>query len=201
LLVAGDATNFPLEFDGIEKWFGNRTCTAHTNSTATTGSFSAIAFDRFLYESCAKPTHIFGHPASIQEMLAGYFQLGAANSQVIINQDGNRLVPGFNFASFVNTAIGRLQVVADNNFTRTSYNGNTAFIGVLYALRMVHNGDPLVYKITQFPLSLTDLTPGCTAISFEIWAKTALVIKQCCAQGVYTGFFTGRVTTTCPVIG
>jgi hypothetical protein len=38
-------------------------------------------------------------------------------------------------------------------------------------------------------------------VSFEVWAKTALVIKHCCAHGVYTSQFTGRIVTTCPVIG
>jgi len=68
-------------------------------------------------------------------------------------------------------------------------------------MRMNHNGVPLVYKLTQIPLAMKDLVPGCTAISFEVWAKTALIIKHCCAHGDYTGFFTGRIVTTCPVIG
>lgn len=201
LLVAGDATTYPLEFDGIETWASNRSCTFHTNSTSASGTFSASGFDQFLSEGCQKPTHLFGHPAAIQEVMAAYFQLGAAGSQVINYNTGDRIVPGFNFAGFVNTGIGRLAVVADANFTRTA-NGASAFISGIYALRMVHNGDPLVYKITQIPLSMVDLAPGCTAISFEIWAKTALVIKVCCAQGKYTGFFTGRSAATgCTLIG
>jgi hypothetical protein len=71
----------------------------------------------------------------------------------------------------------------------------------LWALRMTHNGEPLVYRLTQIPLSLTDLTPGCTAISFEVWKATCLVIKMCCAQGKYTAMFTGRVVTTCAKLG
>lgn len=201
LLVAGDSATYPLEFDGLETYATNRTCTFHTNSTSTTGTFDADDFDRFLSEQCAKPTMIFGHPTAVQEMMSAYFARGTYPQQIINFNDGNRITPGFNFASFVNTAIGRLGVVADNNFTRTSYNGNTAFQAVLYPLRMTHNGEDLVYKITQIPLALKDLAPGCTAISFEIWAKTALVIKMCCAQGAYTGFFTGRVTTSCAVIG
>jgi hypothetical protein len=58
-----------------------------------------------------------------------------------------------------------------------------------------------VYLRTQIPLSLRDLVPGCTAISFEIWTKTALVIKACCAQGQYQTQFTGRVVATCAVVG
>jgi len=65
----------------------------------------------------------------------------------------------------------------------------------------VHNGEPLVYKATQIPLAFKDLAPGCTAISFQIWAKTALIIKAKCAQARYTKSFTGRIVTTCPVIG
>lgn len=203
LLVQGDATTRPLEFDGIENWFVN-VCpdTHHSNTVTTTGTFSAIDFDRFLAEGCAKPTHVFGHTTAIQEMLSAYMQLGWQGSQSINFSDGNRVVPGFNFAGFVNTGVGRLTVVADNNFARTA-GGANLFKSNLYALRMTHNGEPLVYRSTQVPLSMTDLAPGCTAIAFEIWAATALIIKACCAQSVYTGFFTGRVSgvTSCTQIG
>lgn len=201
LLVKGDVDTSALEFSGIENWAGDRSCTFHTNAADTTsGSFSAASFDRFLSEACVKPTHVFGHSQAIQEMLSAYFQLGFAGSQVINYSSGNRITPGFNFAGFVNTSIGRLTVVADNNFTVTT-TGTGAYTSKLYTLRMVHNGEPLVYKLTQIPLALRDLAPGCTAIAFELWAKTALVIKHCCAQGAYTGYFQGRTTTTCPVIG
>ena len=200
LLILGDASNNALEFNGIEKWATNTSCTMHTNVSTASGTFSAADFDRWLSESCAKPTHVFGHPQAVQEMLAAYFQLGFAGSQVINVASGSRITPGFNFAGFVNTGIGRLTVVADSNFTRTDAGGGR-FMSSLFALRMTHNGEQLVYKVTQIPLALRDLVPGCTAISFELWAKTALVIKHCCAQGNYTGYFTGRLATTCPVIG
>jgi len=203
LLVLGDAASNSLELTGIEKWF-DQTCsgTVHRNDGewAASGSFSAASFDRWLSEACAKPTHIFGHPQAIQEMLSAYFQLGFQGSQVVNFSDGGRITPGFNFTGFVNTGIGRLAVVADNNFTRTA-SGASSFQSNLYALRMTHNGVPLVYKRTQIPLAYKDLTPGCTSISFEVWAKTALVIKHCCAHGVYTGNFSGRIVSTCPTIG
>jgi hypothetical protein len=165
------------------------------------GTFSATNFDRWLSEGCAKPTHLLGHPAAIQEVMSAYFQLGFQGSQVINFADGNRLTPGFNFAGFVNTGIGRLQVIADSNFTRTA-SGTNSFSSKIYALRMTHNGEPLVYRETQIPLSLVDLAPGCTAISFEIWKKTALIIKAMCAQGVYSfGSLTGRILTQCTSIG
>jgi len=202
LLVLGDAGTNALEFYGIEKWFATLCANEHTNEAewGASGTFSSNGFDRWLAESCAKPTHLYGHPTAIQELLSGYFQLGFAGSQVVNVATGGRITPGFNFAGFVNTGIGKLAVVADNNFTRTA-SGATTFQSNIYALRMTHNGVPLVYKRTQIPLALKDLVPGCTAISFEVWAKTALVIKHCCAHGVYTGNFTGRIVTTCPVIG
>lgn len=196
LLVSGDLTNYPLEFDGIENLVVE-SC-AHTNTT-NTGTFSANEFDRWLAESCAKPTTIFGHPQAIQEMLSGYFSLGFGGSQIINFSEGGRITPGFNFAGFVNTGVGMLAVVADCNFTRQDQTGT--FQGALYAMRMTHNGEPLVYKRTQIPLAFKDLTPGCTAIHFEIWAKTALIIKACCVHGVYSAKFTGRIVTTCPMIG
>lgn len=196
LLVQGDTNSNALEFDGIENWAANMSCTFHTNDNSASGSFGGANFDRFLSESCAKPTHVFGHPQSIQEMLSAYFQLGFAGSQVVNFTDGNRITPGYNFAGFVNTGVGRLAVVADGNFRRNA-SGATTFQGDLWPMRMTHNGEPLVYKITQIPLSLTDLAPGCTAVSFQVWAATALVIKACCAQGKYTTQFTGRIVTTC----
>lgn len=203
LLVLGNAVTRPLEFTGIENWF-NTNCTGsyHSNSNAASGTFTGAGFDRFLAEACAKPTHLFGHPSAIQEIMAAYFAIGFNGSQIIGFPDGNRVVPGYNFAGFVNTAIGRLAVVADNNFTRTN-SGGGGFQTNIYALRMTHNGEDLVYKITQIPLALKDLVPGCTAIAFEIWAKTALVVKWCCAHGVYTNLFTGRVNgvTQCTSIG
>lgn len=199
LLAVGNDSARPLEFDGIESWVSSGTG-AHYQFAS--GTFSAQSFDRFLGEACAKPTAIFGHPAAIQEMMGAYFQLGWQGSQTINVASGDRVIPGFNFGGFVNTGIGRVQVVADANFTRTANAGNTAFSSNLYPLRMTHNGEPLVYRATQIPLSLVDLAPGCTAISFEIWKKTALVVKALCAQSVYSfQSWTGRVITSCTQIG
>jgi hypothetical protein len=198
LLVLGNAGSDALAFSGFETLVAT-TC-AHYKAETGSGTFSAATFDRFLSESCAKPTTIFGHPQVVQEMMSAYFQLGFAGSQVVNFNTGDRIVPGFNFAGFVNTGVGRLGVVADNNFTRTPAGANL-FMSDLFAMRMTHNGVKLVYKLTQIPLALKDLAPGCTAIAFEVWAKTALIVKHCCAHGRYRGFFTGRIVTTCPVIG
>lgn len=201
LLVQGNTSGNSLEFTGFEQWQTVNSVTFHTSSaTDASGSFSGASFDRWLSESCAKPTHIFGHPSAIQEMMSAYFQLGFQGSQLINFNDGNRIVPGFNFAGAVNTGIGLIDVTADNNFRKTA-SGATTFQADLWAMRMTHNGESLVYRATQFPLGMNDLAPGCTAVSFQIWAKTALVIKHACAQGKYTSLFTGRIVTTCTVIG
>ncbi len=201
-LVSGNSSSNSLEFDGFQNYFDNTSnCTiGNTNDNSASGTFSAIGFDRFLAESCAKPTHVFRHPAAVQEMLSAYFQLGFQGSQLLNFQSGDRMIPGFNFAGFVNTGVGRLAVVADSNFSRTNIDGG-AFAATLWAMRLSHNGEPLVYKLTNIPLVYRDLTPGCTAIQFEIWASTALIIKGCCAQASYTSQFTGRITTTCTSIG
>ena len=201
LIVLGDHAENSLEFTGIEEWAENYSCTWHTNGNSASGTFSAIAFDRFLSEACAIPTVIFGHSTAIQELMSAYYQLGYQGSQIVNHTTGDRITPGYNFGSFVNTAVGRLEVVSDNNFTRTDIGGGN-FQGVLYALRMTHNGEPLVYRSTQIPLAFNDLVPGCTAISFEVWTATALIIKACCAQGAYTSQFTGRTgQSVCTAIG
>ncbi len=203
LLAVGNAGSRPLEFSGIETQV-TAANGAHTNSVSgqnASGTFSATTFDRFLAEACAKPTHIFGHPQAIQEMMSGYFLLGFQGSQLINFNNGSNIVPGFSFAGFVQTGVGRLQVVADSNFTKAA-SGTNSFQSKLYALRMSHNGVPLVYRSTQIPLSLTDLAPGCTAISFEIWKKTALIIKAMCAQSVFDfGSYVGRSVSVCTSIG
>lgn len=196
LLVNGDDSVNALHFDGIvtQVTSGNG---AHANSAANaSGTFSADAFDAFLSEGCAKPTHIFGHPQVIQAMLNAYFQLGFQGSHVINTTQQEHIIPGFNFAGEVYTGVGRLQVVADINFPLTTVSSGVVS-GKLYPMRMTHNGDALVYKITQIPLAFKDLMPGCTAISFQIWAKTALVIKAMCAQSVYTRRFNLNTATTC----
>ena len=202
LLVAGNHSNNSLEFTGFEQWATNYSCTFHTNDNSASGTFSAISFDRWLAEACSKPTHLFGHPQAIQEVMAAYFQLGFQGSQVLNVTNGNRLTPGYNFASVVNTGVGPLTVVSDVNFTKTNIGSTTAFQAKIWAMRMTHNGEPLVFRMTQVPLSYVDLNPGCTAISFEVWKATALIIKACCAQGTYTSQFTGRYSvTTCTKIG
>jgi hypothetical protein len=199
LLVEGDSGTNSLEFDGIE-YQVTAANGSHVNSSSPSGTFSAQTYDRFLAESCAKPTHIHGHPQSVQEMLSGYFQLGYAGSELVNFSDGNRITPGFNFAGFVNTGVGRLAVVADNNFN-ISAAGSSTFLGTLYGLRHTHNGVPLVYKRTQIPLAMKDLTPGCTAVSFQVWAKTALIIKHRCSHSRFSAVFTGNITSTCTQIG
>jgi hypothetical protein len=198
-LINGSTAVSALEFDGIVRQV-TAANGAHYTSGTTSGTFNADTFDAFLAESCAKPTDLFGHPAAIQGLMSAYFQVQYQGSQVVQYPDGNRLVPGINFAGYVNTGIGRLAVHADVRFPRVNVGGG-AFSSAIYALRMTQNGEPLVFKITQIPLSLRDLVPGCTAISFEVWTKTALIIKSMCAQSVYVSIFSGNIATTCTVIG
>jgi hypothetical protein len=196
VLVSGNATTNPLLFNGIETQVVTGSG-AHANALGLqSGTFSADTFDAFLAEGCAKPTHIFGHPQAVQTMLSAYFQLGFQGSHVISTSNQERIVPGFNFAGEVITGVGRLVVIADANFTVTSVGGGK-FSSKLYPLRMTHNGANLVYKITQIPLAFKDLAPGCTAISFQLWTKTALVIKAMCAQSAYGAYFAGALQTTC----
>ena len=202
LLVSGNAGSNTLEFSGIETLItsGNG---AHVNDTSgqnASGTFTALGLDRFMSEGCAKPTAILGHTQAIQELMSAYFVQGFQGSQVLYKTDGNRMVPGYNFGGEVNTAVGTLKVVADRNFTKTA-SGSGSFRSTIYPVRMVHNGEQLMYKSTQIPFSFRDLVPGCTSIQFEVWAKTALIVKAMCAQGAYTwANWTGRSVSTCPTI-
>jgi len=200
LLAVGNANSNALEFSGVEALV-TQANGAHINATGTnmSGTFAAIDLDRWLVEGCAKPTVLAGHPQAIQELMSAYFTLGFQGSQIIYNNDGNRMVPGYNFAGEVNTGIGTLKVIADRNFSKTTVD-STSFMTNIYGLRMVHNGEPLVYRATQIPFSFRDLVPECTAIQFEVWAKTALIVKAMCAQGLFRHQMVGRSITTCPTI-
>ena len=199
LLVKGNASTNSLEFSGIETMVASGTG-AHVNTAASaSGTFSAQEFDRFLAEG-VKPTMIFGHPQAIQEMMSAYFQLGYQGSQLVNHADGSRIVPGFNFAGEVNTGVGTLTVVADSNFTKTD-NGDGTFDASLYPLRMSHNGEPLVFRATQIPLSFKNLAEGCTSIQFTLRKKTALVVKAVNVQSKYSAVFSGRSISVAPSVG
>ena len=207
-LIRGNDATDPLEFDGIETQV-TAAAGAHTNTSCPTGTFSADNFDRFISEGCAKPTHVWGHPLALQMVAAQYFQLGWQGSQTITNVPGitpaagERIIPGYGFASVINTQIGRLPLIGDANFTRTALAGDCGglFRSVVYPLRMIHAGELLVYRPQQFALGYNDLTPGCTAVSFQIWGREALTIKAMCAQHAYTAQFNGNITATCTRIG
>ena len=201
LLIKGNSANNALEFDGIETIVtaANGAHVRPSSQLIASGSFSASAFDQFLTEACSGATDLWGHPQAIQEMLSSYFQLWGAGIQVLQKGNGANVTPGYTFDSQVYTARGTLGVHADANFTRTA-SGASSFDSSIYALKMRLNGDPLVYRSTQIPLAFKDLAPGCTAISFMEWAKTALIVKFRCAQSRYQSVFAGRIVTTCPTI-
>jgi len=201
-LVKGNSTTNPLAFDGIETQVTNANG-ARINADPT-GQFDVEEFDNFLAAGCARATHIFGHPKAIREIKYAYMSLGATGGtqpimQVVINKDG-QMVPGFTLADSIDTAIGRIVLVPDFRFTTIQVQPDR-FHSTVYPLRLYHNGEPLVYKSTQTPLSFKDLAPGCTAISFEIYAVTALVIKHMCAQAAFTANWTGVVGTGCDIVG
>lgn len=201
-LVKGNTLTNSKGFDGITTQV-TAANGARVNNNPT-GSFDVEEFDNFLVAGCAKPTHIFGHPKGLEAVKKGYLSLGATGGtqpimQIIQQKDG-QIIPGFVLADQIDTSIGRLTLVPDFRFPATTVGANT-FSSTLYPLRVFHNGEPLVYKSTQTPLSFKDLMPGCTAISFEVYAVTALVIKHMCAQAAYTSRFTGKLGTGCTIIG
>lgn len=201
-LVKGDSSVNALAFDGIETQVTSANG-ARVN-TDNTGTFDIEEFDNFLVAGCARPTHLFGHPKALEAIKKGYLALGAVGGspvqQVVLTRgaDGG-VVPGMTLADEVHTSIGRLILVPDFRFTTTQV-GDHIFNSNVYALRMRHNGEPLVYKSTQTPLVFKDLSPGCTAISFIVYAVTALVIKHMCAQAVWTSNFPGVVGTGCDIV-
>jgi len=204
-LVKGDSSVNTLAFDGIETQV-TAAAGARANGDST-GSFDVEEFDNFLVLGCARPTHIFGHPKALEGIKKGYMALGAVGGafpvqQIVLSRsaDGG-VIPGMVLADEIYTSVGKITLVPDFRFTATQV-ADHAFVSSVYALRVYHGGEAIVYKSTQTPLSFKDLAPGCTAISFMTYAVTCLVIKHMCAQAVWTSQFAGRVSDTgCTVVG
>lgn len=201
-LVKGNSAVNTLAFDGIETQV-TQANGARINADPT-GTFDIEDFDNFLNAGCARATHIVGHPKALEAIKKGYLSLGATGGtqpimQILMTKDGNQIVPGFILADMIDTSIGRLTLVPDFRFTVNQVQPDR-FHATVYPLRVYHNGEPIVYKSSQTPLSFKDLVPGCTAISFMIYAVTCLVIKHMCAQSAYTANWPGVVGTGCDVI-
>lgn len=63
-LVKGARTSNTYAFDGMETLV-TAALGARANSN-TTGAFDVEEFDNFLVAGCAKATHVFGHPKSLE---------------------------------------------------------------------------------------------------------------------------------------
>ncbi len=202
-LVKGSNALNPLGFDGIETQVTSANG-ARINADPT-GTFDVEDFDNFLNAGCARATHVFGHPKALEAIKKGYLSLGATGGtqpimQIMMTKDGNQVVPGFVLADLVDTSIGRITLIPDFRFSVTQVQPDR-FHSTVYPLRVYHNGEPIVYKSSQTPLSFKDLTPGCTAISFMIYCVTALVIKHMCAQAAFTANWPGVTGTNCEIVG
>ena len=192
LLVNGDNVANPHEFDGI----GQSITAAHGARACPnwmTGTFSASTFDQFLAAGCAHPQAILGHPTALAQIALGYYAIG---SQTVFFDRNEGIIPGLNFASQIMAGIGPIALIGDSRFPRVSRAGG-AFDTIVYPVRLTHNGEPLIYKATQIPLSAKDLTPGCTAVAFEVWAVSALVVKAMCAQSLCQIRFSGMIDDGC----
>jgi len=195
LLVNGDVVGNPLEFDGITNLItavnGARACT-----NGMTGTFSAANFERFIAAGCAHPQAVLGHPAALAEIAQGYFAIGY---QMVVMNDNANVVPGVHFANQIMTGVGPLALIGDTRFPRQDLGGGR-FRTIVYPVRLTHNGENLIYKRTQIPLAAKDLMPGCSAVSFEVWAVTALVVKAMCAQALCEMTFEGIVDDGCAYV-
>ena len=195
LLVNGDAGDNPDEFSGIMDLVtaanGARAC-----PTFMTGTFSVANFDRFLAAGCAHPQALLGHPAALQEIAAGYLSLGY---QVIAYGDNANVTPGVHFSNQIMTGLGPIALIGDTRFPRLDLGGGQ-FRTIVYPVRLTHNGEPLIYKRTQIPLAAKDLAPGCSAVSFEVWAVSALVVKAMCAQALCEQTFSGIIDDGCSYV-
>ncbi len=194
LLVNGDNSANALEPDGVTNLItatnGARAC-----PNWMTGTFSVNNLDRFMSAGCARPQAILGHPTALAEIALGYYGIG---SQTVFFDKNEGITPGLHFSSQIMAGIGPVALIGDSRFPRVDEAGT--FRTIVYPVRLTHNGEPLIYKATQIPLSAKDLAPGCTAISFEVWAVTALVVKAMCAQALCQMTFSGMVDDGCTYV-
>lgn len=202
-LVKGNNVVNSLAFDGMETQV-TAAGGARVNAD-NTGTFNIEEFDNFIVAGCARPTHAFGHPKALEAIKKGYLSLGATGGtqpiqQIVLQNNNGKVIPGVTLADTVNTTAGPLQLVPDFRFTAAQV-ADHSFSSTVFLLRVRHNGEPLVYKSTQTPLVFKDLSPGCTAISFMVYAVTSLVIKHMCAQAAFTSQFAGVVGEGCTIVG
>lgn len=195
LLVNGDPSLNPDEFSGIMDLItaanGARSC-----PTYMSGAFEVDDFDRFLGAGCAAPQAILGHPSALLEISAAYFNLGY---QFAVYGDNSNVTPGIHFSNSIMTSLGPIALIGDTRFPRV-VGAAGHFRSIVYPVRLTHNGEPLIYKRTQIPLSAKDLNPGCTAVSFEVWAVSALVVKAMCAQAFCEFTFHGIIDDGCDYV-
>lgn len=195
LLVDGSAQINPDEFDGLTTLI-TAANGARCNDSITSGSFDVDTFNAFLMAGCAHPQAIIGNPIALAAISLAYFGMGL---QSIFFDRNQNVVPGLHFAGEIMTVLGPITLIADRRFPVTD-NGDGTINSTVYPVRLRHNGAPLIYKRTQIPLSYRDLAPGCTAIRFEEFAVTALIVKGLCAQSCYNADFAGLVDDTCSYI-
>lgn len=196
LLVNGDEDGNSEEFDGMVELL-TAANGARANGGTTTGTFNVNHIDQFMAAGCARPDAIIGHPAALAAISLGYFGLGSSS---IFYSNNDKITPGLHFSGEIMTGFGPVALIGDSRFPRTEVAADSTFRSTVYPVKMRHNGESLIYKRTQIPLSMKDLAPGCTAVSFEIWAVTALIIKAMCAQSAYSGVFAGVIDDSCALI-
>lgn len=196
LLVKGDNGANSEEFSGLVTQITGANG-ARTNGGTTTGTFSVNHFDQFIAAGCARPDAIIGHPTALAAISMGYFGLGSSS---VFYSNNDKIVPGLHFDGEIMTGYGPVRLIGDSRFPRTTVVADGTFRSTVYPVKMRHNGEELIYNRIQIPLSMKDLAPGCTAVSFEIWAVAALVIKAMCAQAAYTAVFNGISSNGCTYI-
>jgi len=194
LLVDGSATVNPLEFDGIATQI--TAANGARANTLNTGTFNVTQFDQFLQAGCAHPDALIGHPTALAAISLAYFGVG---SQTVFYDQNQQIVPGLQFGGEIVTSYGRIRLIGDNRFPRAD-NGDGTVNSTVYPVKMRHNGEDLISKITQIPLSAKDVIKGCTAIKFEVYAVTGLMVRGMCAQSLYNADFQALIDDGCTYI-
>lgn len=197
-LVIGDSGADPLQFDGLKKQVtAANGAQEHIDAVGTT--FDVNHFDKFLSQDTADGEHIIvAHPQVIEQIKRAYWSTIGTHTIFVANNDP--VAPGVTLDNRIMTSIGEVLLVPDRNFGLTD-NGDGTYAADIYVLNMRVAGEPLVYRVSQIPMSYKDLAEGATSIGIMVWTNTALVVKGMPVQKHYKSNFAGVLTYEPPTFG
>lgn len=171
LIIQGDATGTPVEFDGLNSLISTNITNDNNNALGFRTDLIDAEVANLLTNFGVKPTAIicsYNMKRAINQSLAG-------DIRVNLNQ-GNEVGHGID-VTFYQSAIGKLPIiptfaVADDSST---YSGNT--VSDIYLITETAFAQPVLYMEDLYPIGKSMLDRTGAAINFMVTEATVLVCR------------------------